>query len=84
MKQKQPINFTIGLIMQEIRGKNAIELRTCTTNPECMKQIIEAALLEKPIAIFPIFRDRLLALATLSEKGILKYDYDKEQYSFLI
>lgn len=84
MNKKQAVNFTLNLYLQEKNNKPAIELRTLTSDTTCMREIIESALMDRPIFVFPIFRDKLMALSRLAEKGIMKYDYDKGKYEFLI
>lgn len=77
-------NFRVYLILQQKRGNNALEIRTLTSNPEVMKIIIEAALSQKPIFIFPTFRDKLRAISSLMERKIIKYNHEKNEYKFLI
>ena len=81
---KQPVNFTVGIVLKKVRDKNCIEIRAETVNPECIKEIVEAGLLDKPLLVLPKYRDKLAAIARLSQEGIIEYNYNKGIYKFLI
>lgn len=85
-RQEQIINhhFPVYLNIQTKHDKPALEIRTLTTNHIPIKVIITAAFHGQPIAVFPTFRNRLRALATLCEKGIIKYNPEKQEYIYQI
>jgi len=76
--------FRVFLSYQTRKGKKGIELRRITTNKDAVKIIIHRALLDQPITVFPTFNDKLRALATLQEKGVIKFNPKSNKYDFLI
>ena len=76
--------FHINLIIQNSGGKPALELRRMTNNNEVIKLIITAAFESKPILVYPIFKNKLRAAATLCQKHVLQYNSDKGVYEYLI
>lgn len=82
--QHKAINYAVYLNINTKNGKPALEIRRLTTDPDIIKIIIDAAFFEKPIIVFPVFRERLRAIATLSKRGIIKYNGNTGSYSYLI
>lgn len=76
--------FPVPLIITSKNDKKALELRKLTTDPAIIKAILTAALHEQGIIIFPSFSDRLRAIATLAEKGIIEVNPKNNTYDFLI
>jgi hypothetical protein len=81
---EQVNNFRVYLNINTKNGLPAIEIRTLTTNPTAIRAIIDAAISEKFIIVLPTFRDKLRALAALSEREIIKYNNKKGIYEYLI
>ena len=81
---KIPVNFNIGLSLITKNGKPAIELRRVTEDLDTIKIILNSAISEKPILIYPTFRNKMRGIATLCEKNILKYSKDKNCYEYII
>jgi len=81
---EQIYNFPVYLVITTKHGYPALELRRLTTDEKAIKLIIKRAYSNEPILVFPVFRDRLRATNTLQEKKILKYDFKKGEYKFLI
>lgn len=61
-----------------------IELRRSTNDVDFMKKIISAAFNEVPIIILPRFTNRIQAVNSLIEKGLIYLDHDEDQYKFTI
>lgn len=79
-----PNNFPVFLHIMEKNDKKALEIRKLTTEAEAIKVIIDAALLNQPIVVFPVFTNRLRAISALMKHGILEYDHKNNCYRFLI
>jgi hypothetical protein len=77
-------NFPVFLQIHSKNDKHALELRKLTTDTEAIKIIINCAITEKPIIVFPTFRDKFRALGTLATKGVIEYNKKKECFEFLI
>ena len=77
-------NFPVFLHVKKKNNLPAIEIRKFTCNPEAIKIIIDCAVFLKPILVFPTFRDRLRAMAALSQNKIIQYDPEKKVYKYLI
>lgn len=60
----------------------ALEIRQLLTDYELIKIIISSAFTENPVIIYPVFRNRILAINTLIEKGIIHREGDK--YYFVL
>ena len=76
------IMMRCGIIVTEKSGNPCIELRKATTNIDTIKTIINSAFEEKPIVIFPSFSNKLRAISSLTEKGIICMKNDK--YYFVL
>lgn len=83
-KSPVPVNFQVFLTVMHKNSKQAIEIRRNTVEPEAIKAIITAAFKNEPIVVFPTFRNRLRATATLMANKILKFDHDSQTWEFLI
>lgn len=68
---KQEIPYSINIIITENNGFPQIELRKRFRNEDIIKQIVSCALNEQPIIILPTFSDKMRALASLVDKGIM-------------
>ena len=67
------------------KGKDCIiEMRKRTNDIEAVRTILNAALLKKPIIMQPTFSERFRAISILCEKEIIKFNYEKSEYKFLI
>lgn len=82
--QEKILNFRVFLVVNTKNKKPALEIRRLTTDTTAIKLILEAALLKRPVVVFPTFRDDLRAIATLSQRKFIKYNYEKSEYEFLI
>ncbi len=76
------IMMRCGIIVTEKSGNPCIELRKVTTDMETIKSIINCAFEEKPMVIFPSFSNKLRAISSLTEKGIIYMK--KDQYYFVL
>jgi len=62
-----------------------LELRSQYSDINVVKKIIEAAMYDRPILIFPTARKhKVNMINSLIEHKVIKYDQDKERYEFLI
>lgn len=78
------VSFAVYLQVHKKKGRPALELRRLTTDIEIIKAIILAAMNNKPLVIYPVFRDRIQAYGSLTQKGILKFNSENNQYQFNI
>lgn len=83
-KNEEVHNYRVSINILKRKGKPAIEIRTLATDPKVIKIIVARALANMPITVFPTFRDNLRAVASLIEKGILKYNAEKNEYKFVL
>jgi hypothetical protein len=81
---KQPINFRVYLTINTKNGKPALEIRTLTTDTNIIKVILTSAYADLPIIVFPTFRDKLRATATLNTRKIIKFNPKTGKSEFLI
>lgn len=70
------IPFTVSIIATQKNNKPCLELRRVTTDQEIIKNILMCAFDSTPIIIMPTFNNRIRAIASLIEKGIL---YQKKE-----
>ena len=76
--------FEINVQVHMKHGKPAIELRTMTSELDLIKAIVSAAYHNQPLVILPKFSNKLKSLAQLQEVKLLKYNYEKGIYEWLI
>lgn len=69
--------------VSHFRGKPCIELRKKFTDPELVKQIVSCAWHDTGLTVLPVFNDKVAALGSLVEKGIV-YKDDKGKYQFTL
>lgn len=74
----------IRIIVSEQKDRSYLALRGSVFQPDIMKEIINAALEEKPILILPKFTRPMQSLCSLMEKDILEWDRELKQYRFKI
>jgi len=74
--------FAINIHVLEKNDQPYLELRKLTCDKELIKAIISAAFHNRPIILQPTFTDRLRALGSLQEKGIIYLDPDTEEYKY--
>ena len=65
----QPLELYLQI--SEKNGNPALEVRKLITDAASMKAIISAAMWNRPVAVYPTFRERLRALNNLQERGII-------------
>lgn len=82
MQKNNP--FPVSLHLYERKNKPALEIRRLTQNPNAIKIIIQAALENKPIIVYPIFRCRPIAIARLQQVGVIKFNSKKNNYEYMI
>lgn len=61
----------IYLVISQKNSKPILELRRATTNMDLIKTILSCAFKEVPLIVMPTFSNKLKALSTLVDKGIL-------------
>ena len=78
--EKVILPLSLSVIATHKNSKPAIELRGLTTNEDFIKAIVSCAYHGNPIIVMPTFNNKLKAISSLIDKGIL---YQKEgQYYF--
>lgn len=87
--QKFPISIPIRVWVKN--NMPCVELRRCVQlcadrntdiNNDLVKTIVSSAFHNIPLTIVPTFSDRVRAISSLIDKGILYYDTEKEQYFY--
>lgn len=76
--------LSVYLIITHKNNKPVLEIRKQTNDPKMIKQILSSAFHDKPIVVFPTFRDRIRAIASLCKEGILGLDKEKNKYFYKI
>lgn len=61
-----------------------LEIRKVIRDPEIIKEILSAAFHDETITAVPNFTNKVKALATLQEKGIIYYNEKEKKYLFII
>jgi len=75
------IAYPISIVISEKNDKPIIELRKNTSDPEIIKAIISCAFHNRPIIVQPTLNDKVKAIGSLLEKGII-YKGEDGQYYF--
>jgi hypothetical protein len=79
--QKVPIEQFI--VVTQHNGEPAIELRRTIKDKELIKNVIRSAFYNDPVLVLvPSFRNRLKAMASLIEKGIVYKNKEKDSFFF--
>lgn len=76
------IPYTINIHIIEKNNKPTIKLIKEINDEELIKTIITCAFHNKPIILQPIFTDRLKAISSLLEKGIIFKNKEDGSYYF--
>lgn len=71
----------INLISTEKNGLPCIEIRRVTTDEDIIKTLIHCAFHNRPIIVQPTFKDKIRAMNSLLDKGIIYIDQEGE-YKF--
>jgi len=79
-----PSVFQTSLVITEKNGLPCLEIRKVTTDPATIRDLISSAFHQRPVIMQPVFRDRIKAVGSLQEKGIIQFDSETEQYVYLI
>jgi hypothetical protein len=74
----------INIIVTQYQGSPRIELRKAIDNTDVIKSIITAAYHNQVIVAQPTFVNKLRAISTLVEKGIIYRDEGDLKYYFKI
>jgi len=72
----------VSVITTSYNNQPAVEIRRVTNNPELIKQIISCAFHDEAILILPTFRNKIKAISTLLDKGILYLDEETQEYRY--
>lgn len=74
----EPLAEPVQVYLQitEKNGNPAIEIRKLLSDPIALRTIITAANYNQPVAVYPVFRDRVKALNNLQEIGIISIGED--------
>lgn len=78
------IPLQCSVVVTQINGVPALELRRKITNLEVLKNVVWCALHETPIVVIPKFNNRIQSVASLMDKGVVHYDKELGQYFFTI
>lgn len=72
----------VSMIITDKAGKPCLELRKSIYDLEVIKNLISCAFHEKPIVIQPVFNDKLRAISSLINKGLIVYE--NEEFYFTL
>jgi hypothetical protein len=72
----------VSVITTSYNNQPAVEIRRVTNDPELIKQIISCAFHDEAILILPTFRNKIKAISTLLDKGILYLDEETQEYRY--
>lgn len=84
MSKNDIIPLDVSIVVSEHKGTPIIELRRQINDSELIKGIISAAFHDKAVIIRPMFRDKIKAVASLTQKGILIYDQETNDFKFML
>jgi hypothetical protein len=76
--------YGVNIVITHKNNKPCIELRKVTTDEHIIKSIIESAWNNQPIVVQPSFTNRIKAINTLIEKGIISRNTETGDYDFNI
>lgn len=85
ISERQPeqlVPLTIGVIITEKNDSPQLELRKSTSNQEAIRIILSCAFHERPIILQPAFKDKIKAIGSLLEKGIIYKEGDRYFFNF--
>lgn len=74
----------VNVVIFAKNGQPCIKLIRCSNESNLIKQVCSAAFNDKQITILPQFTDKLQSIASMTQKGIIYFNEDKNQYEFLI
>jgi len=80
---QQP-QLQINLIIQHKQERPGIEMRRLFLNEADIKIILDCAFFNKPVIIFPVFKDKLRAVSSLIQNRIIEYNSKTKEYKYLI
>ena len=72
----------VSVITTSYNNQPAVEIRRVTNDPKLIKQIISCAFHDEAILILPTFRNKIKAISTLLDKGILYLDEETQEYRY--
>jgi hypothetical protein len=75
--------ITINVQVSNLNGKPCLELRKRFTDPEQVKSIVSCAWHDQGLMFLPVFNDKVNALGSLIQNGIL-YKSKDGQYKFTL
>lgn len=84
-KQTQKNNFPIinaSLNVVDHSGNPAIQFFRRTTESSLIKLLVDCALNDKPVLVTFSYKNKLLFISDLIEKGIINYDDITKEYKF--
>ena len=81
---KQEVPLSVYIVIMEKGNMPCIEIRKRTTNIDIIKTIISCAFHGRPIILMPTFSDKMRALSSLIQKGIIYKDKKSGEYCFTI
>ena len=85
-----PLNYNFNpiipcnMIVTTIHDKPCITISKTFSNKDIIKTIITAANYDKPILIFPMFKNRITAGSLLVKHKVCKYNPENDKFEFLI
>lgn len=74
-----PLRMNV-LIFKGTKYKPFLWLRRTLKEPDLIHAVINAALEGRPLVIIPEFRDKIKAMESLADKGIIYYDKVEKQW----
>jgi hypothetical protein len=82
LNDKVVLPLSLSVIATHKNNKPALELRGLTTNEDFIKAIVTCAYHGIPIIVMPTFNNKLRALSSLVDKGILYQEEGNYKFTF--
>jgi len=76
--------ITVPVAICDKNGKPAVEIRKSVTDTDIIRYILTAAYRDQPIIVMPNFRDKLQSLDAMQKKEMIKYNFEDDEYHWLI
>ena len=82
IQQEKVKVLDVSVITTSYNNQPAVEIRRVSNDPDMIKQIISCAFHDEAILILPTFRNKLKAISTLIDKGILILNKETQEYEY--
>jgi len=82
IQNEKPVNVNISLV---VHNDKTLEIRSRYSDIEIIKTVLDCALTNKPILLFPKFSKNIIeVMGTLQEKKFVEFNKEKFTYKYII